>query len=96
MEHIIKSVLTIAPSGTVYFTAKTWLQSTVVTESGNEIEVLSPKSATDTRNLPDDAITVAILPQLKGSSQEDLDEAGIPKVAWLDTTNGQLFFQDPR
>lgn len=96
MEHIIKAILTIAPSGTVYYTAKTWLQSTVVTDSGNEISVLSPKSATDTRNLSDDAITVAILPDLKGSSQEDLDEVGLPKVAWLDTTNGQLFFQDPR
>ena len=96
MEHIIKAILTIAPSGTVYYTAKTWLQSTVVTDSGNEISVLSPKSATATRNLSDDAITVAILPDLKGSSQEDLDEVGLPKVAWLDTTNGQLFFQDPR
>lgn len=96
MEHIIKAVQSIAASGTVYYTAKTWLQSTVVTDSGHEIEVLSPKSATDTRNLSDDAITVAILPKLKGSSQEDLDELGLPKVAWIDTTNGQLFFQDPR
>lgn len=95
MEHIKECFLTIARTGTVYFSVKTWLTSKVVTPTGVEVNVLSPKGG-DTRDLPDGAITVAILDELKGSSSEDLSELGIPEMGYLDTKTGQLYFEDPR